>query len=184
MHGSRMMNTIRATFLTLATAGLLFAASTANAACGDPAGFKPGTISKLPLLVQPNGGHQQPGSNSIVGLWHVTYKSGGELFYDALDQWHGDGTELENANVPPIYGNVCMGVWTQSADGTIQLSHIGWSFNADGSSAGYFTLGEANRVGSTGNTYSGEFEYRAYDVDGNFLGALRGTLSAQRISVK
>ena len=130
----------------MAVAGLsaLFTSVGARAACGDPKAFSLFGAPKMPFLAQMAGEVSPADSNSIVGLWHVTYESGGEEFYEAFDQWHSDGTEFENAYVIPTEGNVCEGVWKQVASHTIRLSHIGWNFDANGNPAGTFTLTETN----------------------------------------
>jgi hypothetical protein len=109
----------RSTFIALTVTSLMLAASAAKADCGNLAGFKPGVFSKLPLSALPATG--QAASTSIVGLWHVTYSAGGQLFYEAFDQWHSDGTEFENANLPAVLGNVCMGVWKRVSSQTVRL---------------------------------------------------------------
>ena len=43
--------------------------------------------------------------------------------------WHADGTEFENAFVPPAGGNICYGVWKDLGKGTVKLHHIGLMFN-------------------------------------------------------
>ena len=164
---------------------MIFATSNVNAACADPRGFKFGAAQKMQFLQHPNAIGQGNNNTSIVGLWHVTYTSQGQLFFESLDQWHSDGTEFENANGAPAIGNVCFGVWKQLGPRTVQLSHIGWNFNPDGSSAGYFTLTETNTVSADGNTYQGTFDYKAYDVDGNFIEGyeVAGAQTAVRITV-
>jgi hypothetical protein len=44
------------------------------------------------------------------------------------NQWHSDGTEFENAWLPPDTGNICFGVWKEVAPRTVRLHHIGWLF--------------------------------------------------------
>ena len=100
---------LRSASVTLTAMGMLFAATNAAAACGDPLGLKPGVAIKLPFLEQPGCSEQAhptnaPDNNSIVGLWYVNYTSGGELVYESFDTWHSDGTELENPNLAPATG--------------------------------------------------------------------------------
>lgn len=188
MHLSRMKKDalwsrlFRSAFIALAAIGILLATASAHADCGDPMGFKSGVAHKLPFLAHSNSDSGLNPNHSIVGLWHVTYTSGGALFYEAFDMWHADGTEFENANVAPATGNICLGVWRQSDDGTVRLNHIGWMFDALGNSTGTFTLTETNQVGPKGETYTGEFDYKAYDVDGNLVFETTGTQTATRIS--
>ena len=170
----------------LACVGLsvLFTSVGARAACGDPRAFGLFGAPKMPFLAQMTGGVSAAGSsNSIVGLWHVSYESGGELFYEAFDQWHPDGTEFENAYAIPTEGNVCEGVWKQVGSRTVRLNHIGWNFDASGNPAGTFTLAETNIVSEDGATYTGSFDYKLYDPNGILLDEIKGTQMATRITV-
>jgi len=170
--------------LALVGLSVLFTSLGAKAACGDPTRFGLSAVPRMPFLAQmTGGGDQAANNNSIVGLWHVSYVSGGELFYEAFDQWHSDGTEFENAYAIPTEGNVCEGVWKQVAPRTIKLSHIGWNFDPSGNPAGTFTLTETNVVSSDGATYQGSFDYRLFDVNGTLLDDIKGTLTATRITV-
>jgi hypothetical protein len=172
----------RHTFSTLAFLGLVFAAAGAHAACHDPRAAASGVPSHMPFL-KSTGGEDDEGNHSIVGLWHVVYSVDGQPFYDAFDTWHADGTEIESANASPLGGNVCVGVWKQSSSGLIKLNHIGWNFDGNGNSAGYFTIKQKDSLGPKGNTYSGTFTYSAYDQNGVFQGDVSGTLLATRITV-
>lgn len=120
---------------------------------------------------------------SIVGLWHLTYTtSDNQPFGDSFDMWHRDGTELESANLNPITGNVCMGVWKQ-AGSQYRLHHVGWTFDNLGNLIGPFTLDDVVALGNHGNSYSGSFDLKQYDTNGNLLGEVTGTISATRIGV-
>jgi len=120
---------------------------------------------------------------SIVGLWHVTYTtSDNQLFQESFDTWHRDGTEAETANVNPIPGNFCVGVWKQVGS-EIHLHHVGWSFDNVGNLVGPFTLDQSDALGAHGNSYSGSFDFKQYDNDGNLLLEVTGTISATRIGV-
>ncbi|HVP33725.1 MAG TPA: hypothetical protein VMT09_08760 [Steroidobacteraceae bacterium] len=179
---SRLLPTAAALSLL---AGVPFAATNAQASCADPRGPKGTTPHQMPFL-QPSdngGGDSHSGdSHSIVGLWHVSYTIGGDLFYEAFDEWHADGTELESANASPIDGNVCVGAWKQTSDGRVKLFHIGWTFDDSGNSAGTFTINESNRVNAQGSAYSGMFEFKVYDTDGNLVADLTGNVAATRIT--
>jgi hypothetical protein len=199
MHNFKLMKVsltrlLRGACCTLAAAGMLFAANSAGAACGGPSGIKSGIVLKMPFLAQPSGaGPAQPAlesgaeiagnKNSIVGLWHVIYTSGGLPLYEAFDQWHGDGTELENPNLAPSTGPLCVGVWKHTGPRTFRLHHVGWNFDANGNSLGTFTLKETNTVGHNGKSYQGTFRLTFYDVDGNIIEEVTGTQTARRITV-
>ena len=124
-----------------------------------------------------------PDNNSIVGLWYVNYTSGGELVYESFDTWHSDGTELENLNLAPATGPLCVGVWKQVGPRSFRLHHVGWNFDLNGNSLGSFTLDETNTVSRDGLTYKGTFDIKFYDVDGKLIDELTGTQTATRITV-
>ena len=68
MHSLKLMKDslwrlFRGASVTLAAMGMLLAATSAVAACGDPLGLKSGIALKLPFLVQPGGGAEQAASN-------------------------------------------------------------------------------------------------------------------------
>ncbi len=150
--------------------GLLFTASGAKAGCGLP--YKTAAAHAIPL-VSPHGDDslkQQDGESnepaSIVGLWHVIYTLdaayGGGPFNESLKTWHADGTEWENAFLPPTGGNVCYGVWKQSAGGSVRLHHIGLMFSPGGVLTNIFTIDETETVARNGKTYSGTFDFKVY----------------------
>ena len=118
-----------------------------------------------------------------MGLWYVNYTSGGEPLYESFDQWHSDGTELENPNLAPATGPLCVGVWKQVGTRTFRLHHVGWNFDINGNSLGSFTLDETNTVSRNGLTYKGTFDLKFYDVDGNLVDEVTGTQTATRITV-
>jgi len=125
-------------------------------------------------------------SDSIVGLWHVTYSlSPTVVFNESFDTWHRDGTEYDNAYLPPSEGSVCEGVWKQIGPRKVRLHHVGWTFTPDGATlTGTFTLDETSTVAPNGETYSGTFIFKTYDTDGNFTGTeFDGTVAATRIAV-
>ena len=142
----------RGALALLPIAALLFGATGANAACGLT-----GTGSKspirLPMLAQAGNEQQEDFArdhgDSIVGLWHVVYTADGKTFNETFDQWHSDGTEFENAWLPPDTGNICFGVWKEVATRTVRLHHIGWLFTPGSippTASGTFTLDETNVV--------------------------------------
>lgn len=159
----------------------------AAAACDSWTGQKTlGVVRNLQFFAPQN--HQVPqttnDNNSIVGLWHVNYTdSNGVPFLETFDMWHSDGTEFETANSAPATGNYCLGVWKQIGPRTVQLNHIGWAFNPDGSSAGYFTITETNTLNPGGDTYTGTFDFKVYDINGNLVFETTGTQLAKRITV-
>lgn len=135
-----------------------------------------GLITKL-------GASPSASYGSIVGLWHVTYTtSDDQLFQESFDMWHSDGTELETANVNPIPGNFCLGVWKQTGS-EIHLHHVGWGFDNLGNLVGPFTVDSVVVLGNHGTSYAGSFDFKQYDTNGNLLLEVTGTISATRIGV-
>ena len=181
MINSILLRRFHPTFVL--SVGLLFTCANAHAECGLLARAGASMSSKLPFVLAANLQPQQEGANnSIVGMWHVTYTVDGTLFYEAYDQWHSDHTEFENANVSPIGGNVCMGVWKKIGSRTVRLNHVGWSFDGSGNSNGTFTINEKNTVSLDGNSYQGTFTYRFFNPDGTLAEEINGTLNATRIT--
>jgi len=124
-----------------------------------------------------------PSHGTIAGLWHVTYTtSDNQPFQESFDMWHQDGTELESANVNPIIDNFCLGVWKQVGS-EIHVHHVGWGFDNFGNLIGPLTLDDVLVLGPHGNTYSGSFDFKQYDTNGNLLQEITGTISATRIVV-
>jgi hypothetical protein len=183
--------------------GLLFTTSGAKAAgCGLP--YKAGATPSIPFLSPPGSeslNHQEDEESnkhaSIVGLWHVIYTAtfaSGPFppppfqFVETYKTWHGDGTEFENAFLPPTGGNICFGVWKQVGHRTVKLHHIGLMFGSDGKVSNVFTVDEIDTVESDGKTYSGSFDFKVFDAT-NVFGTgtpsveVKGTTAGTRITV-
>lgn len=178
----------RRVLTTLAVTSLLFAATSARAACG---GFsRLGSVSpiKMPMFAGAEEQEEAPTNGSrdpIVGLWHVVYTAGGAVFNETLDQWHSDGTEFENAFLAPAQGNICFGVWKSTGSRSVRLHHIGWTFDptSTGTANGTFTLDETNTVSKDCNSYTGTFTFQTFDLKGDKGMEVTGTISATRITV-
>ncbi|MGO9434079.1 MAG: hypothetical protein ACLP00_07250 [Terracidiphilus sp.] len=174
----------------LSIAALLLGATSANAACGLT-GIGSKSPIRLPMLVQAGNDQDEDAASdlgvSIVGLWHVVYTAGGSTFNETLDQWHSDGTEFENAWLPPDTGNICFGVWKEVAPRTVRLHHIGWLFTPGSTpptASGTFTLDETNVVSRDGESYTGNFTFKTFDSTGAPTGIeVTGTIAATRITV-
>jgi len=164
---------------------LLFAASDAKAAGCGVLPYK--TVAALPTpFVSAQADDRQEGEDSngpasIVGLWHLTYTGntdnnfppGGPYpptpfpFLESFKTWHADGTEFENAFLPPAGGNICFGVWKDLGYGKVKLHHIGLMFGGPGSVppedvTNIFTVDETDTVAPNGKTYSGFFDFKLY----------------------
>jgi hypothetical protein len=157
----------RTTIPAILTALALTCLSSLTAQAASPAG-------------KGGGGGTQGGS--IVGLWEVHYFAGTEEVFQSYDQWHSDGLEFEVANLAP--GAVCQGTWKQMASSIVQLFHVGWNFDANGATTGYFQETQTNTVSLDGNSYDGTYDTKDYDTAGNQLDELTGTLHATRLSVQ
>ena len=182
MHRNDLWSSSARTFCVAMTAVcLMFMATASNAACGSRGGTAPSAAVSLPALAALTGAESEHG-NSIVGLWHVTYTmADGTFYYESYDTWHSDGTEWESANVSPLIGNICEGVWKQTGS-AIHLDHVGWGFDNSGNTIGPFTQIENVVVGGNGNSYRGTFDFKQYDMSGNLLQEITGTMTATRIT--
>jgi hypothetical protein len=167
--------------LTAATV-LAFAsgAVSAQAGCADPRVLQ-GAHRTPPIQLPAATGHHMSNdaSKDIVGTWQVAYTVEGSPFADAFIQWHDDGTEWENINLPISGGNICMGEWVAGAKKTFSRTHIGWLYT-DGTVSGYFTETETDKLSKDGNSYAGTNEQKIYDLDGNLQADVTGTSSATR----
>ena len=124
---------------------------------------------------------------SIVGFWHFKQMSGMNLFDAGYDQWHSDGTEIYNSGArPPDIADFCMGVWQQIGPRHYFLNHraIGWE--SGGTTPAYVaTVLEDVTLSRDGNTFSGSYIVKLYDLSGNFLQVFsKGKVTATRITIK
>jgi hypothetical protein len=198
--------------------GLLFSASGAKASC-SPLSYKAGAAPSVPLRPDSSGHQEREDSYkpaSIVGLWHLLYTAktnngfapGGVLlpppftFLESFKTWHADGTEFENAFLPPTDGNICFGVWEESDHGKIHLHHIGLMFQPGAGAppefvTNIFTVDEDNVVARDGKTYSGTFDFKlfvpsqcanrnngTYTCSGTPLAEVTGTTFGTRITAQ
>ena len=120
---------------------------------------------------------------SIVGLWNLTFTSGGEVVDVAFDAWHSDGTEVLNDYTNPINGNVCLGAWQQTGPRAYKLKHPSWYFDGSGNLLGTVIIHETVLLSRDGNSFSGTYTDDVYDVSGNFLEEFSGQLNATRMKM-
>jgi hypothetical protein len=214
MNRKNMLRVLRSSRFTaiavLAALGLLFAAGGAKAG-GCAVGYKAGASAPpIPFVSPQTADHQDDydaHGHAIVGLWHVIYTAtettSGPLpvpvippgppssfqFAETLKTWHGDGTEFENAFLPPTGGNFCYGVWKDLGDGHVKLHHIGLMFAPDGSISNIFTVDETDGVASNDKTYKGNFTMKLWPPFfdqvgvGTAVQVIKGTTAATRITV-
>lgn len=160
---------------------LMLGATAASASCGSRAATGPSAAASLATLANLTAAEGEH-DNSIVGLWHVTYTmADGTFYYESYDTWHSDGTEWESANLSPLIGNICEGVWKQTGS-AIRLNHVVWGFDNSGNPIGPGTMIEDIVVGGNGNSYHGTFDFKQYDMIGNLIQEVRGTMAARRIT--
>ncbi|HSQ30660.1 MAG TPA: hypothetical protein VLN49_12470, partial [Gemmatimonadaceae bacterium] len=86
-------------------------------------------------------------------------------------------------------GNICMGVWKHTANGSVKLHHTGVMWSPEGTMAAIFTEDEIVRVAPDGMTYGGTWDFKIYaptDVlgTGTVLQEISGTVAATRITVQ
>jgi hypothetical protein len=191
--------------VVLAGWGLLLTATGAKAGCAF--NYKAGGAPPIPFVSpQPSAAASHPDDDwerhrSIVGLWHLIYTATYSTlpsppfppstpfqFLESYKTWHADGTEFENAFLPPAGENICFGVWKDLGDGRVKLHHIGLMFGSDGSISNVFTVDEYDKVAADGKTYSGTFDFKLFlpsDVlgAGTALAEAKGTTAGTRITV-
>ena len=195
---------LRSASVGLIVLTMFFAASSAKAGCGITSNT--GAAPSIPFASPHWDGHQRQdaeelnGSAAIVGLWHVTYTANFASpssnfpptpfqFAESLKTWHADGTELENAFLPPTGGNVCFGVWKETGHGSVKLHHIGLMFDSMGRVSNIFTIDEKDTVGGNGKTYSGMFDFKLWPPNfdavgvGTPLAEVKGSTAGTRITV-
>ncbi|HEX4079449.1 MAG TPA: hypothetical protein VHX61_11335 [Rhizomicrobium sp.] len=158
----------------------------AHAGCADPRTLVSGSVHRTtPTIVLPAAAasdiHRSgDAGDRIVGTWLATYTVEGNAFGQAYIQWHSDGTEWENINLPVDGGNICAGSWMKVDSKHVFRNHWGWLYT-NGQLSGYFNETETDAVAHNG-TYSGTNEQKIYDLNGNLLNDVTGTSSAVLIA--
>ncbi len=119
---------------------------------------------------------------TIVGLWHdVHTASDGTLFLEGYDTWNSDGTENELGNLPPAGGNLCVGAWHQNGRIVNLTSHVAWVYDLNNNYIGPLLFTEQNIVSGNGFKYTGTFDAKFFDTNGNVLHEITGTTTADRL---
>src|ERR1700686_499287 len=210
MNGINIFHALRSgrffALIALAGLGLSFTASAAKATgCSLP--NKIDAVPSIPFVspqqnesLNHQEGEESNKHASIVGLWHLIYTADSASpsnafpptpfqFLESFKTWHADGTEFENAFLPPTGGNICFGVWKAFDDGRVKLHHIGLMFNPDGGLSAIFTVDETDTVTSNGNAYKGMFDFKLWPPSYDAVGAgtpiaeVKGITAATRIAV-
>ncbi|HEX4511038.1 MAG TPA: hypothetical protein VH328_13195 [Burkholderiaceae bacterium] len=159
----------------LATAAL--ASLSAHAGCVDPRQL-PAGMSQIHMAPPADTSKMQgkAAGKNIVGTWFVSYMSGGNSAGQAYIQWHSDGTEWENINMPIENGNICLGSWKKVDGQHVSRNHYGWLYTS-GTLTGYFNESETAAVQSNG-TYTGVTDIKIYNLAGELQVEIPGTSSA------
>lgn len=126
---------------------------------------------------------QDQDDDSIVGLWNTQFLlgDGPDLFDDSFQQFHSGGTEMMlSRGLPPVLGNVCVGVWKQTAPRTFKLKHTAWNWNLDGTFVGIFVMEATLKLDRRGASYTGTWSADNLTPSGepipgeHFEGVVRG----------
>jgi hypothetical protein len=121
---------------------------------------------------------------TIVGLWDVKFIVDGQVVDEGFDQYHSDGLEILNDSVPPITGNVCLGVYAKTGASTIKLRHPSWIYDATNTIViGRATILEKVTLDRFARSFKGTFTIQFRDLAGNQLAPdLSGQLRGDRIT--
>jgi hypothetical protein len=76
------------------------------------------------------------------------------------------------------------GSWVRTANNRFAATFIGNSFGPDGTVAATYKVRAWVSLGPTGETFAGPFTTEFFDLAGNVLGRVTGTVSAARIVVE
>lgn len=76
------------------------------------------------------------------------------------------------------------GSWARTANNRFAATFIGNSFGPDGTVAATYKVRAWVSLGPTGDAFSGPFTTEFFDLAGNLLGTVTGTVSAARIVVE
>ena len=172
--------------LVLACAALV---STASAQCSN---MSPrGGVAWTSEAAMPDTGQSlskihplaQGGNASIVGLWKTTFTSGGQVVDQAWEVFHSDGTEIMVDTSAPASDNVCVGVWAKTDGLQVKLNHPSWTFDDKGNLNGTAAIKMDLTIDPNGNSFIGTFTVDVFDLSGNTLLHLAGSVSGKRVMV-
>jgi hypothetical protein len=181
---------IAATF-AFAMLGTCFV-SQAAAACGSLASSSLETIQPQSDGQFIDASFAEPGSEAqhIVGFWKASFVSEGNngipdgtVVDSQFVQWHSDGTEITNSSHAPVTGNFCMGIWHRTGKFTYELNHFALAYDTNNNFVGPAQIREQITLDKQGDSYAGTFAIDQYDPSGTVLAALRGNVTAKRITV-
>ena len=123
---------------------------------------------------------------SPVGLWQAVFLigSGPDAYDTGYQQFHSDGNEnMLSRGVPPLLGNVCVGIWKRVGPRTFKLHHVAWNWKPDGTWDGTFQLDVTFRLDRRGQFYTGTWVADSFNTDGTVIPELHfeGIARATRI---
>jgi hypothetical protein len=118
----------------------------------------------------------------IVGLWQNHYVSDYGPAFDTYSQWHSDGLEIDTPSFAP---GVCMGTWTQTAERTYKVFHVGWTPGGipPASDSVRFELRIQVSLSVDRNRFDGVYDQKFFDANGSLVLEDTGTLHGTRLSV-
>jgi hypothetical protein len=175
-----MATTIRNLLVgTVALASVAAFAPAAIAGCGFDAVKQPASWQVTPSSYVPNA------APPIVGMWSVSFLSGGNMIDFGYQVWHSDGTEFTNSGGrAPVTQNFCLGVWEQTGPFTFKLNHFALSYDTTGTLNGKVNIKENVIVAPKGNSFAGPFTIDVYDPKtGMLLQHVAGNIIGQRVTV-
>jgi hypothetical protein len=85
--------------------------------------------------------------------------------------------------LPPSGQNFRYGVWKEISHLTVKLHHLGFMYSPDGTLQASFTIDEIDTVAQNNRSYTGNFDFKVFDLRGNLLQEVKGTTAATRITV-
>lgn len=125
-----------------------------------------------------------PVKATIIGLWDSVYTtSDGQPFQESFDTWHSDGSELEQANVPfADGGNICVGMWEQTGPRAYREYHTAWTYDQNDNVNGTIQITANLKVARDNSSYSGNWDFKLLDLNGNIIQEVTGTEVATRMT--
>lgn len=180
-----MKLTIIAAVAAAAYAGGAFQAQACNPLLSKNFGKIVPPVTLPAAMLAKNHPHAEPGNakNSIIGLWHdVHTASDGTLFLEGYDTWNVGGTENELGNLPPAGGELCVGAWVKHGKTINLTTHVTWLYDLNNNFVGTLNMTQQNTVAADGNSYTGTFDAKFFDPNGNQFNEITGTTTADRLS--
>lgn len=171
--------------LALAAAVAWCAGSRPAQACeaSHRAGYSLSPVAAIHQTAPADGQQGDPNASGLVGLWQVTFTSGGQVVDQAFELWHSDGTEEILDITPPAQENACFGVWVQTGRNTVKLKHPSWTFDANGNLTGTAMLRETVTLEPGDNKFTGTCTLDYYDTSGKQTAHYTGDVQGTRITV-